>query len=58
MFGLSVALSVLVHGRGALSPSGYAWNGSPVDVDRAPARLWDWRDPPFLRGVAGRPAPG
>ena len=58
VFGLSVALSVLVHGRGALSPSGYAWNGSPVDVDRAPARLWDWRDPPFLRGVAGRPAPG
>jgi hypothetical protein len=53
LFGLTLAVSVVVHGRGALRPHGYAWNGSPVDVDTAPARLWDWRDPPFLRGWRG-----
>lgn len=25
------------------------WGGSPVSVDIAPARLWDWRDIQFLR---------
>jgi len=27
------------------------WNNSPVDVDEAPGRVWDWTDPQFLRGV-------
>ncbi len=52
---LSVA-SVFAHARGATSSGGYAWNVVPEDVDKHPARLWDWGDPPFLRGLgAGRP---
>ena len=46
-----VALSVLVNFRGASSPAVYRWNVDPVDVDQRPERLWDWRDPQFLRGL-------
>ena len=28
------------------------WNGSPVDVDQAHARLWDWSDSLILRSVS------
>jgi hypothetical protein len=49
VFGLTLAASVLIHGRGARSYHGHDWSESPVDVDKAPARVWDWRDPPFLR---------
>jgi hypothetical protein len=38
-----------MHAQGALDISGYAWNADPVSVDAHPERLWDWRDPPFLR---------
>ena len=51
LFLAALAVSVLIHARGAVSRHGYAWNGSPVDVDQATARLWDWRDPPFGRNV-------
>ena len=27
------------------------WNTSPVDVDKNPQRLWDWRDAQFLRAL-------
>ncbi len=50
-FATSLLLSVLIHGRAAISRDGYAWNGDPIQVDRVPGRLWDWRDPPFLRGL-------
>ena len=42
-------VSVVVNGIGAIDPGATAWNRYPVDVDRAPHRLWDWTDPPFLR---------
>jgi hypothetical protein len=28
------------------------WNGSPVDVDHAHARLWDWNDSQIVRSVS------
>lgn len=28
-----------------------SWNRAPELVDRAPARLWDWRDPQILRAL-------
>ncbi len=45
---LAVA-GILLHLRGATDRRTWQWNSTPVDVDRAPARLWDFRDPPFLR---------
>lgn len=41
-----------VSGVGAFcypSPRAVDWNATPVDVDRAHERLWDWRDPQLLR---------
>jgi hypothetical protein len=47
---LALALvSVLIHAHGATSWGPWTWNGQPVNVDDAPSRLWDWRDPQFLR---------
>ncbi len=51
LFALAVAASVFAHYRGAASQHADQWNSRPVDVDRAPARVWDWRDLQFLRGV-------
>ncbi len=48
---LCVAISFLIHFRGATSLDCHAWNQVPVLVDEAPSRLWDWKDPPFLRGL-------
>jgi len=38
-----------MHLRGGWSPAVYEWNGKPNDSDQHPERMWDWRDPPFLR---------
>jgi hypothetical protein len=40
---------VFIHAHGSLSPAPWRWNLDPVDVDRAPERLWDWTDLQFLR---------
>ncbi|HWE23149.1 MAG TPA: hypothetical protein VG496_04330 [Myxococcales bacterium] len=40
---------VLIHARGAIYKRTWYWNSIPVNVDRAPERLWDFRDPAFLR---------
>ncbi len=46
----TVALvGVAVHTRGSMSLKPWRWNDTPVNVDQAPERLWDWRDPQFLR---------
>ncbi len=44
-----VAISFLMHARGASSAACGRWNFDPVSVEAAPDRLWDWSDPPFLR---------
>lgn len=58
--GVYVALlagSVLAHGVGVFwGQGGLRWNRYP-DVDRFPARLWDWKDAPplnALRDIVGR----
>ena len=48
-FAVLLAASVFIHSRGALRNEVYLWNVSPVNVDQNPARVWDWRDPQFLR---------
>ena len=45
--------SVFCHARGAFSLDAQNWSAVPNDIDRYPARLWDWRDPQFLRGLHG-----
>lgn len=47
-----LAASVYMNGAGAVSKHGMDWNVRPVSVREAPERLWDWRDPPFLRWLA------
>jgi hypothetical protein len=44
----TAALGVAIHAGGALSQQGMLWNSRPVPVDRAPERIWDWRDPQWL----------
>ncbi len=49
LFLLALAASLLIHGHGALSFAPHTWNTLPVSVDAHPERVWDWRDPQFLR---------
>lgn len=50
--GILLLLSVLIHGHGAFSHAAWMWNVVPVNVDRQPARVWDWRQPQFLAGLS------
>jgi hypothetical protein len=51
VFVLLMAMSFLIHMRGATTQAVYEWNYRPVSVDKAPERIWDWHDPQFLRGL-------
>lgn len=51
VFAACAAVSFFIRFRGATSPETWAWNSTPVGIDAAPARVWDWRDPQFLRGA-------
>jgi hypothetical protein len=53
-FGLLALVSLFMNGNGAVNGASALWNSSPVDVDNAPGRVWDWTDPQFLRGVVRR----
>ena len=46
-----LAFSVFVHYRGANAAEPMDWNGSPAPIDSYPQRVWNWRDPQWLRGV-------
>ncbi|WP_395639748.1 hypothetical protein [Pseudolysinimonas sp.] len=50
---------LFVNGTGAATRAAVCWNVTPELIDEAPARVWDWGDPPFLRPwadlTAGRP---
>ena len=35
----------------------YEWNFKPANILQAPWRVWDWKDPAFLRGVEKRSLP-
>jgi hypothetical protein len=47
--GLALAWSIFVAGLGAFCYPHEAWNSSPIDVDRAHERLWEWSDNQILR---------
>jgi Dolichyl-phosphate-mannose-protein mannosyltransferase len=49
-FLLFAAWGIFVHGRGATSTAVQEWNVTPAAVDGID-RVWDWRDPQFLRGL-------
>ena len=53
-----ILISFLIHYRGATQEATWFWNMAFLkvvpSVDDDPTRLWDWRDPQFLRGL--RPA--
>ncbi|MBI4915538.1 MAG: hypothetical protein HY825_06790 [Acidobacteria bacterium] len=51
--GVAILWSLLVNYRGANARATAAWSWSPVSVDERPERVWDWGDPPFLRGLTG-----
>jgi len=50
-----VAASFWVHFQGATRWACYEWSTLPVELNQSIERLWDWRDPAFLRGVRGGP---
>jgi hypothetical protein len=52
-FAVLALYSVLIQGLGIFFyPKGH-WDATPQSVDRAPSRLWDWRDNPIARTVRG-----
>ncbi|MGH9401037.1 MAG: hypothetical protein ACRD2P_02895 [Terriglobia bacterium] len=56
-FVLAFLAAVWIEVVGAFCyPSGH-WDSVPVSVDRAPGRLWDWRDNPISRNWDAGPAP-
>lgn len=50
---LLVAWSFFAQLRAATTWDVWEWNGSPVNVDERPERVWDWSDPQILRGLGG-----
>ncbi|MGH9076650.1 MAG: hypothetical protein ACRDY0_04235 [Acidimicrobiales bacterium] len=51
-FGLvAVIWSFGVNAQGAVLRSAWCWNNEPTDVDKVPAKLWQWSDPQFARGL-------
>jgi hypothetical protein len=51
VFVLAAAWSIFVEARGAIDFRVHEWNGEPTQIDRDQARVWDWKDPQFLRGL-------
>jgi hypothetical protein len=49
VFVMLTALSVGIHYRGATRWEVMDWSVVPNNVLYHPERIWDWRDPPFLR---------
>jgi hypothetical protein len=48
---VTLAMSLFIQFRGATSIKVHEWNSSPVSVNADTHRIWDWSDPPFLRGL-------
>ena len=51
---VTAAFSVFFHWRASTSYDVHMWNSFPVNVDSAPERCWDWKDPQFLRAIPAR----
>lgn len=44
------AVSLLIHLKGAVSREAWTvWSGTPVPIHEEPMRIWNWKDPQFLR---------
>jgi hypothetical protein len=41
--------SATIHAQGAFRYATWQWNVSPINIDKAPSRAWDWHDPQFAR---------
>jgi hypothetical protein len=54
-FGITVAAAVAIQTIGAVCYP-CSWDAEPVDVDKAPERVWDWRDSVLTRCLAEGPA--
>lgn len=52
-----LAISIFINGRGAMAAEVMRWNSTPVNVDQAKWRIWDWRNPQFLAGLLRPPLP-
>lgn len=44
-----ITVSFIIHVRGAVVWGTWLWNVNPSNIDVSTERLWDWRDPAFLR---------
>ncbi len=44
-------ISFFIHYQGANNWNVFVWNSTPVNVDKNPERIWDWKDIQFLRGI-------
>jgi hypothetical protein len=55
--GVLLAASVFANARGAIVRETWIWNTVPVNVDVAPERLWNWRQPQMLAGLLRPPKP-
>lgn len=49
VFSVLALFSILVHYRGANNYSVYEWHQTPIDIDTASYRVFDWSDIQFLR---------
>jgi hypothetical protein len=48
---ISLSIGALINARGAISWQTYCWSFQE-HVDEYPARVWDWRSPQFMAGLA------
>jgi hypothetical protein len=51
VFGVLLAFGFVIHGWAAVSWEVQRWNSTPRDARKLGRRVWDWRDPQFLRGL-------
>jgi hypothetical protein len=59
LFVITGGVSVAMHLRGATAwPGVNDWNIGPPDINTAPGKVWQWRDPQFLKGLDGGLATG
>jgi hypothetical protein len=49
LFGALAMISGAMHAHGAIFGAAHRWNSEPTNVDEHSERIWDWRDPQFLR---------
>jgi len=55
---LALTWSVLIAATGAFSYPDERWNVFPTEVDTNHERLWDWKDPQFVRCWSSGSSPG